>query len=66
MNGIQGIGLYAELNDPKLPQYRSAKSIIKTLEKITYRRFGNIFDIDAMAEAVELHTDQKNFDSVKN
>ncbi|VVC05407.1 PAC2 family protein [uncultured archaeon] len=53
MNGLQGIGLYAELNDPKVPQYRSAKSIIKTLEKLTYQKFGDTTELDAMAEDVE-------------
>ena len=53
MNGIQGIGLYAELNDPKIPQYRSAKSIIKTLEKLTYQKFGDTSELDIMAEEVE-------------
>ena len=56
MNGIQGIGLYAELNEPKLPQYRSAKSIIKTLEKLTYRKLGDTSELDAMAEEVESKT----------
>jgi hypothetical protein len=56
MNGIQGIGLYAELNDPKVPQYRSAKSIIKTLEKLTYQKFGDTTELDAMAEEVESKT----------
>ncbi|VVC05437.1 PAC2 family protein [uncultured archaeon] len=57
-NNIEGIGLYGELNDPKVPQYRSAKSIIKTLEKLTYQKFGNTAELDMMAEAVEdkVHT----------
>jgi proteasome assembly chaperone (PAC2) family protein len=63
MNGIQGIGLYAELNQPKLPQYRSAKSIIKTLEKLTYRKFGDTSELDSMAKDVEEHSHGKNFDS---
>ncbi len=29
---MDGIGLYGELLEPKIPQYRAAKSIIKTLE----------------------------------
>ena len=53
MNGIQGIGLYAELNEPKVPQYRAAKSIIKTLEKLTYQKFGDASELDAMADDVE-------------
>jgi proteasome assembly chaperone (PAC2) family protein len=52
-NNIEGIGLYGELNDPKVPQYRSAKSIIKTLEKLTYQKFGDTADLDLMADAVE-------------
>jgi proteasome assembly chaperone (PAC2) family protein len=57
-NNIEGIGLYGELNDPKVPQYRSAKSIIKTLEKLTYQKFGNTAELDMMADAVEdkVHT----------
>ena len=56
MNGIQGIGLYAELNDPKIPQYRSAKSIIKTLEKLTYQKFGDTSELDVMADDIESKT----------
>ena len=32
---IQGIGMYGELNQPEIPQYRAAISIIKTIEKLT-------------------------------
>lgn len=56
MSGIQGIGLYAELNEPKLPQYRSAKSIIKTLEKLTYQKMGDSSELDLMAEEIESRT----------
>ena len=52
-NNIEGIGLYGELNDPKVPQYRSAKSIIKTLEKLTYRKFHDTAELDMMADAIE-------------
>ncbi len=52
-NNIEGIGLYGELNDPKVPQYRSAKSIIKTLEKLTYQKFDDTAELDMMADAVE-------------
>ena len=52
-NNIEGIGLYGELNEPKVPQYRSAKSIIKTLEKLTYQKFGDTSELDMMADAVE-------------
>lgn len=53
MNNIQGIGLYGELNDPEIPQYRSAKSIIKTLERLTYQKFGNATELDVMARDVD-------------
>ncbi len=62
LNDIQGIGLYAELNDPKIPQYRSAKSIIKTLEKLTYQKFGGTSELDVMAEEVESKTKSGNLD----
>ena len=62
MYGIQGIGLYAELNEPKIPQYRSAKSIIKTLEKLTYQKFGDTSELDVMAEEVESKTQSGNLD----
>jgi len=52
-NGIQGIGLYAELNEPEIPQYRAAKSIIKTLEKLTYQKFGDTTELDMMAKDID-------------
>ncbi len=52
-NGIQGIGLYGELNEPEIPQYRAAKSIIKTLEKLTYQKFGDTKELDVMAEDID-------------
>ena len=52
-NNIEGIGLYGELNDPKVPQCRSAKSILKTLEKLTYQKFGDTAELDMMANAIE-------------
>ena len=58
LNGIQGIGMYGELNQPKIPQYRAAISIIKTLEKLTYRKLGNTSSLEIMAEEVE-----KNFEN---
>lgn len=57
-NGISGIGMYAELNEPQIPQYRAAISIIKTLEKLTYRKFGNTDQLELMAQEIE-----KNFDN---
>ncbi len=58
MNGILGIGLYAELNQPKLPQYRSAKSIIKTLEKLTYQKLGDTSELDSLADEIELKSNE--------
>ena len=52
-NNIQGIGMYGELNDPGIPQYRSAISIIRTLEKLTYRKLGNTDHLELMALDVE-------------
>ncbi len=56
MNGIQGIGLYGELNDPEIPQYRAAISIIKTLEKLTYQKLGNISELESMAQIIDEKT----------
>ena len=53
INGIQGIGLYGELNEPEIPQYRAAKSIIKTLERLTYHKFGDTAELDLMAEDID-------------
>lgn len=52
-NNIQGIGMYGELNEPEIPQYRSAISIIKTLEKLTYRKFGDTGQLENMAQEIE-------------
>ncbi|HXX98410.1 MAG TPA: PAC2 family protein [Candidatus Bathyarchaeia archaeon] len=53
VNDIQGIGLYAEINDPQIPQYRSAKSVLQLLERLTYQKFKDLGDLDAMGEAVD-------------
>lgn len=53
MHNMQGIGLYGELNEPAIPQYRTAKSIIKTLEKLTYQNFGSTAQIDALADNMD-------------
>jgi len=55
-NGIRGVGLYGELNEPEIPQYRAAKSVIKTLERLTYRRFGDTSELDMKAESVDQKT----------
>ncbi len=52
-NGLQGIGLYAEINDPEVPQFRSAKSLLVALEKITYQRFRGMEELEEMANRVE-------------
>ena len=52
-NGVQGIGMYGELNEPEIPQYRAAMSIIKTLEKLTYRKFGDINQLEVMAQEID-------------
>lgn len=52
-NGIQGIGLYGEINDPQIPQYRAVKSVLQTLERLTYQKFGSFDDLDSMADAVD-------------
>ena len=52
-NGIQGIGMYGELNRPEIPQYRAAISVIKTIEKLTYRKLGDTNQLDVMAQEIE-------------
>ncbi|MDH3486664.1 MAG: PAC2 family protein [Nitrosopumilus sp.] len=52
-NRIHGIGMYGELNEPELPQYRAAISIIKTIEKLTYRKLGDTGQLEAMAQEIE-------------
>ena len=53
INNIKGIGLYGELNNPRIQQYRAAKSVLQILERLTYQRFGNFEELDVMAEAVD-------------
>lgn len=53
INNIKGIGLYGEINDPRIQQFRTAKSVLQTLERLTYRRLGDLEDLDMMAEAVD-------------
>jgi proteasome assembly chaperone (PAC2) family protein len=52
-NGIHGIGMYGELNQPEIPQYRASISIIKTLEKLTYRKLGDTSQLESMAQEIE-------------
>ena len=53
LNGINGIGLYGELLEPRIPQYRAARTIIETLEKLTYQKLGDTKELSVKAEAVE-------------
>ncbi len=53
INGIRGIGMYGELNEPEIPQYRSAISIIKTIEKLTYRKLGDTSQLEIMAQEID-------------
>ena len=53
LNGMEGIGLYGELNQPEIPQYRAAIAIIKTLEKLTYRKLGDTGQLEIMAQEME-------------
>jgi proteasome assembly chaperone (PAC2) family protein len=57
-NNIQGIGLFAEIDNPQILQYRSAKSIIISLEKLTYQRFKGLGELDEMASAIEREIDR--------
>ncbi len=52
-NDILGIGLYGEITEPRIPQYRAAKSVLQTLERLTYLKFGALSELDVMAEAVD-------------
>ncbi|MFQ5497429.1 MAG: PAC2 family protein [Nitrosopumilus sp.] len=52
-NQIHGIGMYGELNEPEIPQYRAAVSIIKTIEKLTYRKLGDTSKLEIMAKEIE-------------
>lgn len=53
MNRIQGIGMYGEISNPRMPQYRTAKKILMTLEKLTYQKFGDFSELDSMADAAD-------------
>ena len=50
---IQGIGMYGEINQPELPQYRAPNSIIKTIEKLTYRKLGNTEELEMLAQEMD-------------
>jgi len=52
-NNMQGIGLYAEIDNPQVPQYRPAKSLLVSLEKLTYQKFKRLEEMDEIAGAVD-------------
>jgi proteasome assembly chaperone (PAC2) family protein len=53
INNMQGIGLYGEINDPRIQQYRTAKTVLQLLERLTYQKFGDLRELDVMADAVD-------------
>jgi proteasome assembly chaperone (PAC2) family protein len=57
-NGLQGIGLFAEIDDPQMPQYRSAKSLVLALEKLVYQKFAGLDELDQMAGAIDNELDR--------
>ena len=57
-NNMQGIGLYAEISDPQMPQYRSAKSLLVLLEKLTYQKFEGMRELDEIASAIDSELDR--------
>jgi proteasome assembly chaperone (PAC2) family protein len=57
-SSIQGIGLYAEIDDPEVPQYRSAKSLLLSLEKLTYQKFKGMEELDEIADAIDSELDR--------
>ena len=57
MNNIKGIGIYGEINEPQIPQYRSAKSVLQLLGRLTFQNFGQLEELDTMAEIVEKEMD---------
>jgi uncharacterized protein len=57
-NNIRGIGVYGEINDPQIPQYRAAKNILQLLEKLTFLKFGELHELDIMAEAINKEIDK--------
>lgn len=53
LNDIHGIGLYGELNEVSMPQYKTVKGVIETLEKLTYQSFGDTTEFDVLAADAE-------------
>lgn len=57
-NSIKAIGLYAEIDDPQIPQYKSAKSLLVSLDKLTYQKFRRIEEFDEIAGAIDSEIDK--------
>ena len=66
LNDIKAIGLYAEIQEPQIPQYRSAKSIIHVLEKLTYHKIDGIDELDVMGEAIDKEMDRMKRQDTEN
>lgn len=49
-NGIRGIGVFGELNDPSAPQYRTAKAVVETLRQLTFQKLGDTSALDRLAD----------------
>lgn len=47
--GLHGIGLYGEVERPDTPQYGAAAGILRALERLTYRRIGDVGELESMA-----------------
>lgn len=62
LNNIHGIGLYGELNEVATPQYKTAKSIIKALEGLTYQSFGDTTEFDVLASDAEGTRNRTSYD----
>ena len=59
---LQGIGLFAEIDDPHVPQYRSAKSVLVSLEKLTYQKFKGLDELEEIAGAIDNEIDRMKGD----
>jgi hypothetical protein len=57
-SSIQGIWLYVEIDDPEVPQCRSAKSLLMSLEKLTYQKFKGMEELDEIAGAIDSELDR--------
>ncbi|HKZ60853.1 MAG TPA: PAC2 family protein [Nitrososphaera sp.] len=63
-NNMQGIGLYAEIDNPQVPQYRSAKSLLVSLEKLTYQKVKGLEELDEIAGAIDSELARMDGDSL--